>query len=543
MDDTEIVTGYHEATKHHPRRYARSAGYLDWDTQPEPFRRFIGAETVPLPLDASAPPMSHDQLLQGPRPVPMRVTLESLGVFFRHSLAVSAWKEAGGSRWALRCNPSSGNLHPTEGYLAVGPVKGLCDVPTTFHYAPDIHALEARTAPAPAAWSALVAALPTGSFLAGMSSIHWREAWKYGERAFRYCQHDAGHALAALSVAAGLCGWRVTLLDGPSDDTVSRLFGLREGPLIEEGETPELLALVTPEGAPIPHDAVTSAALDALSVKPLPGMPNRLSPDHVDWKIIDAASAASRKPALDPPAASWNASATPADLPGRVPRDATALILQRRSAQAMDGRTALSRDAFHRILAALLPAPGLRPWDTWPHEPRVHLALFVHRVEALEPGLYVFPRSGSGGLKLRECLDPGSEWSTPPGVPDGLPLRLLRRGDFRDVAAALSCAQDIASDGCFCAAMLAEFDVPLRLHGPWQYRRLFWETGLVGQVLYLEAEAEGIQGTGIGCYFDDETHRVLGLRNRAFQSLYHFTAGGALADPRITTLPAYERGV
>ena len=35
-----------------------------------------------------------------------------------------------------------------------------------------------------------------------LSSIHWREAWKYGERAYRYCQHDAGHAIAATRYAA-----------------------------------------------------------------------------------------------------------------------------------------------------------------------------------------------------------------------------------------------------------------------------------------------------------------------------------------------------
>jgi uncharacterized membrane protein len=35
------------------------------------------------------------------------------------------------------------------------------------------------------------------------------------------------------------------------------------------------------------------------------------------------------------------------------------------------------------------------------------------------------------------------------------------------------------------------------------YPRLFWETGVIGQVLYLEAHAFGISATGIGCYFDD----------------------------------------
>jgi hypothetical protein len=61
----------------------------------------------------------------------------------------------------------------------------------------------------------------------------------------------------------------------------------------------------------------------------------------------------------------------------------------------------------------------------------------------------------------------------------------------------------------------------------------------MGQVLYLEAEARGFRGTGIGCYFDDAFHELLGLSGRAFQSLYHFTMGVALSDSRILTLPPY----
>ena len=75
--------------------------------------------------------------------------------------------------------------------------------------------------------------------------------------------------------------------------------------------------------------------------------------------------------------------------------------------------------------------------------------------------------------------------------------------------------------------------------GPWFYPRLFWESGTVGQVLYLEAEAAGVRGTGIGCFFDDEMHRLLGLRDSAWQSLYHFTVGGAVEDSRLATRPAY----
>ena len=127
------------------------------------------------------------------------------------------------------------------------------------------------------------------------------------------------------------------------------------------------------------------------------------------------------------------------------------------------------------------------------------------------------------------------------GCPPELPLYRLASGDTRGIASRISCGQDIAADGCFSLGMLAEFERPLTEHGAWVYPRLFWECGMIGQVLYLEAEAAGLRGTGIGCFFDDGMHSLLGLKDRRYQSLYHFTVGGPLEDERLTTLPAYVR--
>ena len=69
----------------------------------------------------------------------------------------------------------------------------------------------------------------TAGFNVGLTSITWREAWKYGERAFRYCQHDVGHALAALRFAAAALGWRLQLLQEWDDAMLARLLGL--GPM------------------------------------------------------------------------------------------------------------------------------------------------------------------------------------------------------------------------------------------------------------------------------------------------------------------------
>jgi hypothetical protein len=58
-------------------------------------------------------------------------------------------------------------------------------------------------------------------------------------------------------------------------------------------------------------------------------------------------------------------------------------------------------------------------------------------------------------------------------------------------------------------------------------------------VLYLEAEAAGARATGIGCYYDDPVHAMLGLDGHAWQSLYHFSMGLPVEDTRLTTEPGY----
>jgi nitroreductase len=87
--------------------------------------------------------------------------------------------------------------------------------------------------------------------------------------------------------------------------------------------------------------------------------------------------------------------------------------------------------------------------------------------------------------------------------------------------------------------MLARFEPVLREHGAAAYRELFWEAGMIGQALYLAAEAAGVRGTGIGCYFDDVLHRALGLTGHDWQSLYHFTIGTPVEDLRLCTAPPY----
>ncbi len=546
MTVLSTVFAYHERTKHHFGRHAQSLGYMDWANQPHPFRYYDGASETRLALDRKPPTLAYDRIYELDASTPALVCMGSVADLFRYSLALTAWKHAGTNRWALRVNPSSGNLHPTEAYVLLDTTGNDEESPTLYHYVSETHCLERRASFSKETWNSLTRDLPAGSFLVGLSSVIWRETWKYGERAFRYCQHDMGHAIAALRFSAVLCGWELKLVSSWSTDDLATLLGLnrQEEFLQEERDEPELLAVVMPStsGAKNAVDFPTPAeeTIEEIRLAQWYGRANQLSREHVEWPVIDEVTATTRMPqdaTLATPqcelVSHWQPSGPALNV------DAQQIIHQRRSCLALDGRSRVSRDVFLRMVARTLPGPH-PPWDALYWATTIHLALFVHRVDGITPGLYLLVRDPSKKRLLQAAMRETFVWKTPPGVPTGFPLYLLIEGDCRDTARSLSCHQDIAADGFFSIGMIAEFAEPIRIHGAWFYRNLFWEAGMIGQVLYLEAEAAGARSTGIGCYFDDPVHDVLGLADNQFQSLYHFTVGVPVEDDRLQTGRPYS---
>jgi SagB-type dehydrogenase family enzyme len=527
-----LVRAYHQRTKHHLQRYAAGPQTLDWDAQPNPFRRWAGAPLEMLPLPASALSCSEapawDALFRPDAVAPRAVDRNAIGLLFELSFALAAWKQHGPDRWAVRINPSSGNLHPTEAYLLAHGVRGLDD--GLYHYAPCEHALERR------AQTQAVASEQGPRLWVGLSSIHWREAWKYGERAFRYCQLDAGHALGALRYAAAVLGWRARVVEGLSDAALSSLLGLdRDADFQDaEREVPDCLVELLP--GPAAQPAPAPDAVQWLKADGWRGSANRLDRHPMyRWPVIAEVSEASQRPQLPAEAAGVPAAAHAGVLPAPMaaPRSAVELIRARRSAQRFDRRAVLPMSVLARLVRAMLP--GALPWDMLPGAVRVHPVLFAHRVEGLAPGAYLLPRSAAGQELLRDALGPGMDWK----AVDGLPLwQLAENPALAGTLRTIDCHQALGSDAALAVAMLAEYDDALA-GAPWRYRELLAEAGLLGQVLYLEAEAAGYNGTGIGCFFDDALHELLGMEGTRVQSVYHFTVGAGQHDPRIQSTPPY----
>lgn len=532
-----IILEYHERTRHQLDRYARGPDSLDWDMQPNPFREFRNSKRISLPLSAQGLEHSFNEI-HIPGCIKARdINLESIGLLFELSMGLSAWKVYGPDRWALRCNPSSGNLHPTESYLLLNTHEKI--EAGVYHYLSHDHCLEQRC-DLSVATGALDEIIPPESLLVGLTSVHWRESWKYGERAYRYCQLDIGHAIASIRYAAALLGWHVSLLEHWGDKQIASILGtdrIRDFDNTEK-ETPDAILFIQKHKSKETDLLNVDALIDALRQGEWKGQANLLSPDgHLPWPIIDKVSDACYKPETKQVVSRMGSDTL--DFKSYPHRNASEIIRQRRSAQAFDGQSTMSSESFFRILKALLPGQRKVPFDCLPWTPRIHPVFYIHRVEGIQPGLYALPRSEEGKTVLQKNLRDEFLWQRPEQCPDDLPLYLLVNANCRSAARTVSCHQAIASDGAFAVSMLAEFDNYVN-ESPWRYRQLYWEAGLVGQVLYLESEVFGMRGTGIGCFFDDKIHEIMGIENRQLQCLYNFTIGMPLLDNRLVSLPPYS---
>lgn len=555
--ELEAILAYHQASKHNFKAYAPGPHHLDMPIKPDPFLNYDGTQLLSLDkwseeqIEAEVFP-AYEQAFSPEKLKPSELSKKNVSRLLFDSFAISAWKKAGGTKWPLRVNPSSGNLHPTEVYLLSGPVKGLMKNPSVCHYTPLPHALELRAEFSSESWELLSSDFPEGTFFVGFSSIYWRVSWKYGLRAFRYANHDIGHAIAALTFAAAGLGWKTSLLADMSSEDIAELLGIsgKKGP---EKEDPACLLAVYPAGEICASGKIPSSAISAFRNLSWEGVPGKLSPKHVEWIGIEKAVSATLKKETDyfrqveqesTPATQVvlplkiNGSKTLSDLK-TVLTPLRSIIHKRRSAIEMNDSAYMEKEAFYEMLQKTLPEknPIFNPLSFGPF---THLLLFVNRVKDLLPGLYICLRKPGEKERFKASITPDFLWEKPEGCPQGLEFYLLMEETLYDFIAQLSCSQRKAADACFTACMISEFEGPLNKFGSWIYPYLFWECGILGQVLYLEAEANGMKGCGIGCFFDDPLHEAIGLKGLEYQDLYHFAVGSPLQEMGVITLPAYE---
>lgn len=507
-EETERLFAYHQATKHTYHSVRMNARSLDWSNQPNPFRTYEGAEIIALPAEPEFPEAGTFETIakladnarphteegaenQGQR----HLDLNWLSKLLWHSMAISAWKKAPGSggRYSLRVNPSSGNLHPTETYLAARDFAGAAD--GLYHYRADRHALEVRGR---GGWTRHLAEaldIPWATesqLIIGLTSIFWREAWKYRDRAYRYCCHDLGHAMMSLLLAARAMGLAGGVIAHFSDIRLVRTLGLMDG-----DEAP-MAFLVFPNGKP-PEQFPAPAELSAT------GIPNELSPEEIPYELLMGMHRSTILP--EPAGPLPRAAILDSRVQGARPsldeasdkkiRDAALGMTVRRRRSALDFNAdtpSMERGEVEQLLDF-----ATRDWradwrgnfdgeTAWNERGAdfIQTYLYIHRVKGCDPGVY---RWRSASRKLEQ----------------------LHPGDVQRVAAYLSLEQSLAGNACLAISMIADLERAARVFGNRGYRYAYFEAGAIGQRLYVGAQALGWGATGIGAFYDDDVHRYLGF--------------------------------
>jgi SagB-type dehydrogenase family enzyme len=503
-EETERLFAYHHATKHSYHSVRTNAHFLDWHNQPDPFRTYEGAPLITLPVEPWFPGAgtfaTMAALAEGARTAKgstsehreeVQLDMTWLSRLLWHSMAISAWKKVPRTdyRYSLRVNPSSGNLHPTETHLAllgfIGVEEGL------YHYRADRHALELRSR---GDWTERIArdlVLPCATesrLIVGLTSIFWREAWKYRDRAYRYCCHDLGHAMMSLLLAARALGLPGGVVAHFSDLRLAHALGLAES-----DEAP-MAFLVFPAQSP-------SGRLPAPLPQEPAGIPNQLSAEEVFSDLLLGMHRSTIL--LNPVGPLRRLSPTNVSSARESPRlpDPTRdtplgpTVRRRRSALDFDARTSpMQRDEVVQLLDFAT--------RDWPADWRgnfggemtpvargvdfVTLYLYIHRVCDCEPGVYRWDKASRS-------------------------LEQLHRANVERVAAYLSLQQALAGNACFAISMIADLAETARVFGNRGYRYVHFEAGAIGQRLYVGAEALGWNATGIGAFYDDDVHRYLGF--------------------------------
>jgi len=483
---------YHECTKHSIASLKRAPHVLDWENMPNPFRHYEGVPVVDLPADPPTPETPALEVLDGIYGATLAKdgpTFLSQLLFYSASISASKLVPSGGHRYALRVNPSSGNLHPTEFHFLT---RGLKDWPDgLYHYRPSAHMAERRAL----GNLEMKFASSSAPIVFVLTSIAWREAWKYRDRAYRYCLHDIGHAWQALALAARAIGCEAFAVAQFADDEVGEFCRFHED------EWPMLVIELRGASIPVQESGAVEAIWDG-------GHANQLSQEITAYPQIDRIHDATKRSSLVCSAATSavvGAGEIILPFPASSSRPFGEVARERRSAlDFVGGMQSMSLPQLSAVLAAARQ-PLHADFAGWPF---IQLYLYVHRINGLEPGVYnCWPERGE--------------------------LELIKRGDQRVAAAGLSLGQDLAGNACIAFSMIGDLERAVRIHGERGYRYVYFEAGTIGHRMYLAAEALGLGATGIGAFYDDEVHRYLNLAPDQGQVVYHFAIGHPVPDFRL----------
>src|SRR5256712_14191373 len=230
VTDSTSVKTYHEATKHSEISLRTSGHYLDWENKPSPFKVYSNLPSIPLPRDFPHPQEAALKAIRGetPRKTMEKPNLAVLAEILYFSGGLTRKMKFGDEPYYMRAASATGALYPIELYLVSGDILGL--KAGVYHFNSIDFALVQLRKGDFRSNLALASDESSASspFTIIMTSLAWRNAWKYEARSYRHWFWDSGVIAVNLLATCASEGLTCKLRLGFVDSVVDKLLGLEE---------------------------------------------------------------------------------------------------------------------------------------------------------------------------------------------------------------------------------------------------------------------------------------------------------------------------
>ena len=476
------VLDYHRATNHSVESVQVNNQTLDFSNLPRTYKLYRKLQSVPLPEEQLTSTLPALTALSGYSATPPSTSipdLATLATLLKLSAGITKWLTVPNGKMAFRAASCTGAMYHIELYVVCGELEGL----PAGVYQYGVHDNALRRVRSGDFRGALAAPTADNDGMANApativyTSVFWRNAWKYQDRAYRHAFWDSGTILANPLAVAASHSLSASVVTGFIDESVNRVVdvdGAKEAALflVLLGHEPSTRALMMP--------APERARLETLPY----------SPQEVNYPLICSThAAASFKDTAE--VEIWRASAFTANpfIPGgdvkplEVATNTSPLqesvdeVILRRGSTRRFQEAPISYGELSTMLAtATVGIPGDYVKEAGSSLNDIYL--IVNAVEGLLSGTYVYHRSSQA-------------------------LELLREGQFRDEAGHLGLGQALAHDAAVNVYFMSDLEGVTERLGPRGYRAAQLDASATAGRLYLSAYALGLGASGL-TFFDDE---------------------------------------
>jgi SagB-type dehydrogenase family enzyme len=466
---------YHEATKHSEISIRTSSHYLDWDNRPLQFKEYQNLPSISLPRDFPQPKENSLRAIAGQLSNKNdQVGIDTLAEILFFSGGLTRKMRIGSDLHYMRAASATGALYPIELYVISGRIPGLDQ--GVYHFNPFHFSLvklregDYRTT-LENAGSKNSSIAP---FTIALTSIAWRNAWKYEARSYRHWFWDSGVIAANLLATSNSAGLPARLELGFADSTVDKLLALRS-----RKEATVALAVIGEEEHS--RSASTTQPVQDLDLGISP-----LSREEVDYPVIWETNEASQLEAKEE-VEYWRTSRpdTRETLPGAtvfpLPKKSLdsiptldKVILQRGSTR----RFAHQPISFNSLSTIIETSSTHIPLDfLGDNQSLIDFYFIANDVQGLASGSYFYNRV-TGSVEQ---------------------LKLVKS---RSMSGYLSLGQQLFSDASVVFFLMTGLNQVLHSLGNRGYRAAQFEAGVRAGKIYLASYALGIGASG-STFFDD----------------------------------------